>query len=119
MSKLIEDVIVKNRIKKLRTEYLDMTQEEFAKNIEGCSRSYISHLESGKKMPTERTIKDICRAYGISFNWLAYGKGEEIEDSIKIKKQKTEIKNLINMFETLDEKEQEAILNMMKIMATK
>ena len=46
-----------NRFKELRKE-LRLTQEEFAYKI-GLSRSYVNLIEMGKKIPAERTIKDI------------------------------------------------------------
>ena len=47
------------RIKSLR-KYLNMTQDDFSKQI-GLSRNYIAQVEIGTKTPSERTISDICR----------------------------------------------------------
>ena len=61
------------RFKELRKE-LKMTQEEFAEKI-GLSRSYINLIEMGKKVPAERTIKDICRTFNVNHLWMESGEG--------------------------------------------
>ena len=50
-------------------------QVEFAKRI-GVDPSYVSHLTSGKRLPSDRTISDICREFGVSEVWLRTGDGE-------------------------------------------
>ena len=62
------------RIKLLRKE-LKLTQEEFSSRI-GLSRNFIAQIETGIKVPSERTIKDICRIYSVDDNWLRNGSGE-------------------------------------------
>lgn len=64
---------MKTRFKELRKE-LKMTQEEFAERI-GLSRSYINLIEMGKKVPAERTIKDICRMFNVNHIWMETGEG--------------------------------------------
>ena len=61
------------RIKFLR-ESLDLTQEDFSKRIK-LSRNFIAQIETGKKTPSERTIRDICREYEINEEWLRTGEG--------------------------------------------
>ena len=34
----------------------------------------------GKKIPAERTIKDICRTFKVNYTWLVHGSGEMFED---------------------------------------
>lgn len=58
----------------------------FAKKI-NVTPSYVSRLASGTKMPSERTITDICREFGINEEWLKFGNGEmriemTVEDEI-------------------------------------
>lgn len=65
---------MKNRFKELR-KAIGFTQEELAEKI-GLSRSYINLIEMGKKIPAERTIKDICRTFNINEKWLFEGEGE-------------------------------------------
>lgn len=62
-----------NRFKELRKE-LRLTQEEFAYKI-GLSRSYVNLIEMGKKIPAERTIKDICRIFNVNDKWMDTGEG--------------------------------------------
>lgn len=62
------------RIKEIRKTF-DMTQAEFSSKI-GLSRNFIAQIETGAKMPSDRTISDICREFGVSENWLRTGNGE-------------------------------------------
>lgn len=66
------------RFKELR-KAIGLTQEEFAERI-NLSRSYINLIEMGKKIPAERTIKDICRTFKVNYTWLVHGSGEMFED---------------------------------------
>ena len=63
------------RVKRVR-EYLNITQDEFGRQIGIKSRSHISAIESGARNVTDRIANDICRAYGINKEWLFEGKGE-------------------------------------------
>ena len=63
-----------SRIKTLRKE-LKKTQEEFSLNI-GLSRNFIAQIEAGTKIPSDRTIADICRVYSVNKKWLLEGTGE-------------------------------------------
>lgn len=69
---------MKSRFKELRKE-LKLTQEEFANKMK-LSRSYINLIEMGKKVPAERTIKDICRKFKVNYDWLVYGSGSMFQD---------------------------------------
>lgn len=66
---------VNQRIKEARNE-LNLNQAQFAL---GCNLSIgqISRLESDETLSvSSRTIKAIVDSYGISLEWLSYGKGE-------------------------------------------
>lgn len=52
-----------------------MTQEEFSKQI-GLSRNFIAQVEIGTKVPSDRTITDICREYNVNEDWLRTGNGK-------------------------------------------
>lgn len=54
---------------------LNMKQAEFAKRI-GVSRPFVSELCSGRKTPSDRTVGDICREFGVNEHWLYTGEGE-------------------------------------------
>ncbi|WP_069989384.1 helix-turn-helix domain-containing protein [Massilioclostridium coli] len=54
---------------------LGIKKTEFAKRL-NLSQPYVSELCSGKKLPSDRTIADICREFNIDENWLRTGEGE-------------------------------------------
>lgn len=54
---------------------LKIKQAEFAQRI-GVSRPFVSELCSGAKNPSDRTIADICREFGVNERWLRTGEGE-------------------------------------------
>ena len=59
------------RIKIIRQEE-GLTQSQFADKI-GLSRNYVAMIEIGQRDPSDRTISDICRIFGINEDWLRYG----------------------------------------------
>lgn len=63
------------RIAQIRKE-VGLTQEDFGKSIGGLSRNYIWMIEKGERIPSDRTISDICRIYGVNEHWLRTGEGE-------------------------------------------
>ncbi|EMJ5758542.1 helix-turn-helix transcriptional regulator [Clostridioides difficile] len=63
------------RIKFLRKEVLNLTQEKFAAKI-NISRSNICNIEINKITVTDRVILDICREFSINENWIRYGSGD-------------------------------------------
>lgn len=65
-----------------------MTQEEFAVKI-GLSRNFIWMIEKGDRVPSDRTIRDICEKFGVRETWLRDGIGEpylkrEDDDDLKV-----------------------------------
>ena len=62
------------RIKKVRKD-AGLTQEAFAARL-GLTRNFIAQLEMGVKEPSDRTIRDICREFGITMEWFTTGEGE-------------------------------------------
>lgn len=67
-------IILKERIKKIRKE-LDLTQQKFSDKI-GVKRNTIAMYEMGKTVPSEQTIKSICREFNVNEEWLRTGNGE-------------------------------------------
>lgn len=53
-----------------------LTQEEFGEKVGGLSRNYIWMVEKGERVPSDRTISDICRIFNVNENWLRTGEGE-------------------------------------------
>lgn len=51
------------------------TQKEFAQALD-MSENYIWQIEKGQRDPSERTLNDICRIFGINPDWLHTGEGD-------------------------------------------
>ena len=72
------------RIKELRTIYLKekygrkITQQEIADKF-GLSQNFIWQIENGDRTPSDRTISDICREFGVNEIWLRTGDGEPFQ----------------------------------------
>lgn len=54
---------------------IGLTQGQFAERI-GLTRNFIWMVEKGERVPSDRTIADICREFGINEIWLRTGAGE-------------------------------------------
>ena len=52
-----------------------LTKTAFAQRI-GLTQAYISALSIGRKVPSDRTIADICREFNVNEKWLRTGEGE-------------------------------------------
>ena len=52
-----------------------LTQAEFASRI-SISQQYLSQICNGRKIPSDRTISDICREFGCNEVWLRTGEGK-------------------------------------------
>lgn len=62
------------RIKKI-IEKLGLKKVDFANRLH-ISQPFASELCSGAKAPSDRTISDICREFGVREAWLRTGEGE-------------------------------------------
>lgn len=56
-----------------------LTQEKFAARI-GLTRNFVWMIEKGERIPSDRTIADICREFGVSETWLRTGQGQMLLD---------------------------------------
>ena len=54
---------------------LGLTQEKFAEQV-GLSRNFMWMIESGTRVPSNRTVSDICREFNVNETWLRTGEGE-------------------------------------------
>lgn len=63
-----------SRIREVRVQS-GLSQTEFAEKI-GLSKNYISLVETGNRMPSDRTITDICREFRVDEVWLRTGVGQ-------------------------------------------
>ena len=51
------------------------TKSDWARKL-NVTPQFISSLCAGKKTPSDRTIKDICREFSVNEKWLRAGEGE-------------------------------------------
>ena len=54
-----------------------LTKTAFAEKL-NVSQSFISKLALGASTPSDRTISDICREFGVNEVWLRTGEGEPL-----------------------------------------
>lgn len=65
---------MKDRIALVRKS-IKINQADFAQKI-GLTKNYISLVETGGRVPSDRTIADICREFSVNEEWLRTGNGE-------------------------------------------
>lgn len=65
---------MKERLKMVRKAQ-KLTQEQFAVQL-GLAKNFIYLMESGKNAISDRTIRDVCRIFGVNETWLRTGEGE-------------------------------------------
>ena len=66
------------RINKI-VEESDLTKTAFAKRV-NISQGMVSKICSGDANPSDRTIADICREFGVNEVWLRTGEGEPFRE---------------------------------------
>ena len=69
---------MKERIREAR-KLLGLTQQAFADKL-GFSQNYIWQIEKGDRIPSDRTISDICRIFSVDRTWLETGVGEPFRE---------------------------------------
>ncbi len=72
---------MKERIAEVR-KAVGLSQAEMADQL-GLSRNFISLMENGNRIPSDRTISDICREFGVNRVWLETGVGEPFRQKDK------------------------------------
>ena len=117
---------MKNRILKIRKDS-KLNQEDFGLRL-NLTKNYISLIETGNRIPSDRTISDICREFNVNEDWLKNGTGDmykekdgsfsellvELEDS-----DDDFINSLITVYMGLDEDSKSALRKIAKGMAEK
>ncbi|MCI8717335.1 MAG: helix-turn-helix transcriptional regulator [Lachnospiraceae bacterium] len=118
------------RIKYLRKEKLQITQEEFSSNIK-ISRSNLGSIETNRVTATNRVISDICERWLVNEYWLRNGGVDDdifiiLEEDIEVAKYTQEmlddtddfipelIKNFIVVYGKLDENSKQILRNVAK-----
>lgn len=64
---------MQERLNQLITE-LKINKSKFAAEL-GVSTAFVSQICSGARVPSDRTISDICRVFEVSEEWLRTGSG--------------------------------------------
>ena len=62
------------RISQVRKHY-ELNQTAFAEKL-SLTKNYISLIENGNRIPSDRTISDICEKFKVNEDWLRSGEGE-------------------------------------------
>ena len=52
-----------------------LSQSAFGEKL-NLSQNFVWMIEKGQREPSDRTVSDICRVYGINETWLREGAGE-------------------------------------------
>lgn len=68
-----------DRIHYVRKEK-NLSQNAFADEL-NLSQNFVWMMESGKRSPSDRTISDICRIFGVDEVWLRTGEGQPFSDT--------------------------------------
>jgi len=116
------------RIRHLRKS-IGLSAKEFAKRI-GISRSYLTDIENDRVKPPDRILQLISHTFGVSYEWLKYGKGEMWEKGGEevpvwfrefMKKASDKdvriVQALIEMLEEVPEEEKDLLFMMLKKLA--
>lgn len=98
-----------------------MKKVQFAQEI-GVDQSYISQMISGKRTPSDRVIRDICRVGGINKEWLCDGvlpkESATVSDSLDALADAHNLsasdRDIIKGFFELDEAQRNIVLNMLR-----
>lgn len=100
---------INDRLRFLR-KHLGLTTRAFGLSI-NMSGGAITNMEKGTRNITDRTIKDICREYDINPEWLINGTEpmRVDEDYISDLNVDDEVKQLMNQYNMLNEKDRELI----------
>lgn len=116
--------MLKSRILKIRKES-KLTQDAFAEKL-NLSKNFVWMLEKGERVPSDRTISDICREFKVNEEWLRTGRGKmytEAEDeTASIVSDLLEennpvydvIKSIMKTYKKLEPKSQKVIENFAK-----
>ena len=88
---------MKDRFKELRKE-LNVTQQEFADKLK-ISRNFVAQIEMGSKVPSDRTIDDVCREFNVNEEWLRTGNGDMFIPGIKDKQISAMLADVIDHIE--------------------
>ena len=72
---------VGERIKSVRN-MLNLTQQAFSERL-GLKRNTVGSYEINAGVPSDRTISDICREFGVNEIWIRTGEGEPFQEETR------------------------------------
>ena len=111
------------RIRAVRAD-AGISQEKFANSL-NLSRQYVALLETGERVPSDRTVSDICRVYSVREEWLRGGSGERyvqtepdsVKQLVEEKKLPPRMVDLLHRVMSLDPAVQESIVELVENIA--
>ena len=112
-----------DRIRAVRAD-AGISQEKFANSL-NLSRQYVALLETGERVPSDRTVSDICRVYSVREDWLRSGSGERyvqkepdhVRQLVEEKELPPRMVDLLNRVMSLDPAVQESIVELVENIA--
>lgn len=108
---------IHERLKQLRDE-LNLTTRSFGAAI-NMSGGAITNMEKGTRNITERTIRDICREYNVSFDWFVHGIEPMFTDITADLDIDEEVKQLAQQYSLLNDSDRELVKRMIDSLAQK
>jgi transcriptional regulator with XRE-family HTH domain len=113
----VQAMSIHERLSALRAN-LGLTTRAFgnAINITGGA---ITNMEKGRRDITERTIRDICREYGVNQDWLASGTGQMFNDVLDGLALSDDVRLLTESYSHLGDKDKALIKNLIDSLAEK
>ena len=116
------------RVKYLRKNILNITQDDFSKKIK-ISRSNLGSIETGRVNITDRVISDICNEFSVNESWLRNGgsddeifinlsEDEEVENYVQMLLNSTDdiitetIKKFVIIYQKLDDNSKQILRNL-------
>lgn len=106
-------------------------RSKFARAI-NVTPSYAAQLYANEREPSDRTISDVCRVFGINKQWLLYGTGKRFlptvdEDAELLDRFMEELDNpmrdtilaVIKTYMELEQKDKEVLKNYAKSLSEK
>lgn len=112
-----ENTDIHERLKYLR-EQLNLTTRAFGAAI-NMSGGAITNMEKGTRNITERTIRDICREYNVSSDWLINGEEpvfNDVTDELDID---DDVKHLARQYSLLSDDDRELVKKMINSLSEK
>ena len=117
---------MKNRIAYIRKQ-AGINQTDFAEKL-NLTKNYISLIENGNRIPSDRTITDICREFNVNEIWLRTGEGDPFQEESRqeqimkfaaqtIKGSDEFRKQFVSMLAKLDVEDWEALAKIFKKLA--